>query len=128
MLEKIRKYRKAFSPKKLSKRLPEYFKSLGLKSVYTVLLLFFAFKRNETPTWAKNIIIGVLGYLLTPLDGIPDVTPFLGMTDDIGVLSFGLVTIACYINDEIKDKAKNKLKSWFGQYDEGELALIDEKL
>lgn len=128
MLEKIRKYHKAFSPKKLSKRLPEYFKSLGLKSVYTVLLLFFAFKRNETPTWAKNIIIGVLGYLLTPLDGIPDVTPFLGMTDDIGVLSFGLVTIACYINDEIKDKAKNKLKSWFGQYDEGELALIDEKL
>jgi uncharacterized membrane protein YkvA (DUF1232 family) len=128
MLEKIRKYRKAFSPKKLTKRLPDYFKSIGLKSVYTVLLLFFAFKRNETPTWAKNIIIGVLGYLLTPLDGIPDVTPFLGMTDDIGVLSFGLVTIACYINDEIKDKAKDKLKSWFGHYDASELALIDEKL
>ena len=128
MLDKINKYRKRFSEKVLKQKLPNYIKSLGLKTIYTVLLLFNAYSRKETPSWAKNIILGTLGYLITPIDGIPDLTPFVGMTDDIGVLSFGLVTVACYINNEIKDKSRVQLGKWFGEYDENVLAVIDQKL
>ena len=128
MLEKINKFRKAFNQQKLMKKLPEYLKAIGIKSIYTVLLLFNAYKRKETPTWAKNIILGTLGYLLSPIDGIPDITPFLGFTDDIGVVSFGLVTIACYINEEIRRESKMQLKKWFKTYDEEDLLEIDAKL
>jgi uncharacterized membrane protein YkvA (DUF1232 family) len=73
-------------------------------------------------------VIGVLGYFLAPIDIIPDLTPIIGYTDDVGVLGFGLVTIAAYVNKEVKDKAKGKLSAWFGSYDEQELQEVDEQL
>jgi uncharacterized membrane protein YkvA (DUF1232 family) len=99
-----------------------------VQSVYSSLLLFYAFKRKETPTWAKNIIIGVLGYLIAPIDLIPDLTPFIGYTDDLGVLGIGLVAIASYINDSVKLQAKTTLKVWFRNYDPSEIENIDQKL
>lgn len=128
MVDKFKKYKKAFNTTELFERMPKYIKALGLKTIYTVLLLFYAYKRSETPTWAKNIIIGALGYLLAPIDAIPDITPVIGLTDDIGVLSFGLVTIACYINKEIREKARTQLTSWFGNYDNEALEAVDSKL
>lgn len=85
------------------------FRGISIKGSYIVLLLFFAFNQDGTPSWAKKIIIGSIAYFLNPFDSIPDLTPFLGMTDDLGVLSFGLVTIACYINEEVRTKATHKL-------------------
>ena len=79
--------------RKIFRKLKNSFKLLGQRAVYTVLLMFYAFKRKDTPAWAKNIIIGAIAYFLNPFDGLPDLTPILGYTDDIGVLSFGLVTI-----------------------------------
>ena len=128
MLEKSKKYQKAFSARKFLLKLPKYFKALGIKSIYTVLLLWNAYQRKETPAWAKNIILGTLGYLLSPIDGIPDITPFLGFTDDMGVVSFGLVSIACYINNDVRSEAKKQLGNWFKEYDESDLIEVDAKL
>lgn len=128
MWKKVKKYKKAFSAAKLFRKIPKYLKSLGVQTIYSVLLLYNAYTRKETPTWAKNIILGTLGYLLSPIDSIPDITPFVGFTDDLGVLSFGLVTIACYINNEIKVKSKDQLGKWLPNVNEEELAPIDAKL
>ncbi len=128
MLQKLDKYRKAFNAKKLLRKLPNYLKAVGIKTIYTVLLLFKAYQRDETPTWAKNIILGTIGYLLSPIDGIPDITPFLGFTDDIGIVSFGLVSIACYIDEGVRADARKQLSSWFKSYDEEDLIEIDAKL
>ena len=65
---------------------------------------------------------------MAPIDSIPDLTPFLGYTDDIGVLSFGLVTIAAYINMDVKIDARKKLKDWFGQVDLESLKSVDAQL
>ncbi|MCB0641234.1 MAG: DUF1232 domain-containing protein, partial [Phaeodactylibacter sp.] len=91
----FKKYMPSFSEGNFWEKVRRYAQQAGLKTVYTALLLFYAFKRKDTPAWAKNIILGTLGYFLAPIDAIPDLTPILGYTDDIGVLSFGLVTIAC---------------------------------
>lgn len=122
------KYGKLFSEDGLWTKIKNYAKKAGLKTVYTCLLLFYAYRRSETPSWAKNIIIGTLGYFLAPIDAIPDLSPIIGYTDDIGVLSFGLVTIAAYVNDEVKIKAKGHLSKWFGEYDEEELSGVEEML
>jgi len=96
--------------------------------VYTALLLYYAYKRRETPLWARNIIIGAIGYFLAPIDSIPDLTPLLGYTDDIGVLSFGLVAIASYVNMDVKINARKKLKEWFGSIDLESLKTVDSRL
>ena len=128
MLNPYEKFAPLFSEQSFLKKISDYFRQAGIKTVYAALLLFYAFKRKETPRWAKNIILGVLGYFLTPLDFLPDLTPLLGFTDDLGVLLFGLATVAFYINEEVRLKAGNKLHDWFGLYNPGELADIDGKV
>lgn len=122
------KYGKNFKPSRLEAYLRKYLKEAGVKAVYAALLLFFAYRRSDTPKWAKNIIIGALGYLLTPIDAIPDLTPFLGFTDDFGVMLFGLVTIACYINDEVRALSVAQLRKWFKDFDERVLLEVDAAL
>ena len=107
----------------------KYLRSISTKGVYIVLLLVYAYKDIDTPAWAKRIIIGALAYFVSPIDSIHDLTPFIGMTDDLGVLSFGLVTIACYIDNEIKIKAKEQLMKFMGnKVDESNLLEVDSWL
>lgn len=121
-------YRKQFSPQKLWEKLQNYAQAAGVKVVYSALLMFYAYRRKETPSWAKHIILGTLGYFLAPIDAIPDLSPIIGYTDDIGVLSFGLVTIAAYVNDEVRGNAREHLSKWFENYNEEDLNQVDEQL
>ncbi len=122
------KYASVFSENKLLKKIQHFAKQAGLKVVYSMLLLYYAYRRSDTPIWAKRIIIGVLGYFISPIDALPDLTPILGYTDDIGVLSFGLVAIAAYINDEVRNTARKKLQDWFGEINVEELSEVDRQL
>ena len=114
--------------KKLVHFLKVRLNTVGVKISYSAMLLFYAYNRSETPRWAKNIILGSLAYLLSPVDAIPDLTPLLGFTDDIGVLSFGLVTIACYIDEDVRAAAKNKVMSLYKNVDEEDLLEVDAQL
>lgn len=122
------KYAMMFSEQNLWNKISRFAKQAGIQVIYSALLLYYAFKRKDTPRWAKNVVIGVLGYFLAPIDGIPDLTPFIGYTDDIGVLTFGLVTIAAYINKDVRESAKTKLGKWFGDYDTKLLEDVENKL
>ena len=128
MKNPFKKYADYFSGNSLSGKIKNYFKEAGIKVIYSALLLYYAYTRKETPVWARNIILGVLGYFIAPIDALPDLTPLIGYTDDLGVLSFGLVTLACYINKDVRQKAKDKLRHWFGNYNEDDLADVDAQL
>ncbi|PSR08425.1 MAG: hypothetical protein C7N36_22095 [Bacteroidetes bacterium] len=128
MKERLKKYRAFFSDEKFWAKLRNHARQAGIKVVYTALLLYHAYRRKETPTWAKSIVIGVLGYFLAPIDLIPDLTPIIGYTDDLGVLGFGLVTIAAYINKDVKAKAREQLHRWFGDYEDQDLEDVDKRL
>jgi uncharacterized membrane protein YkvA (DUF1232 family) len=52
----------------------------------------------------------------------------LGYTDDLGVLSFGLVLIAGYINNEVRGNARKQMTKWFGEINENELDEVDDSL
>lgn len=125
----IAKYKDKFSEVKLWSKLTNYAKAAGTKTVYSALLLYYAYKRSDTPAWAKRVVLGTLGYFISPLDMLPDLTPLIGYTDDIGILSLGLVTIAAYVNDEVKGNARKHLNKWFGDdLDEEDLKEVDEQL
>ena len=127
-MKDFRKYIPNFSEIGFWNKIKTYASKLGQRTVYSALLLYYAYRRKETPYWAKNIVLGVLGYLITPIDFIPDLTPIIGYTDDIGILSFGLVTIAAFVNDEVKVEARTKLSKWFNSLDEDTLADVDTQL
>ncbi len=124
----FKKYKGDYSESKLWEKFTRFAKTAGTKVVYTALLLFYAYKRKETPTWAKNIVLGTLGYLISPIDAIPDLSPIIGYTDDIGVLTFGLVTISAYVNKEVKENAREKLTKWFGKVKEDDLEEVEKHI
>jgi uncharacterized membrane protein YkvA (DUF1232 family) len=116
------------SVNRVVKKIGRFCSVMGQQTVYSILLMVYAFRRKDVPGWAKRIIIGALGYVLTPIDAIPDLTPVIGYTDDLGVLSFGLVAIASYINLDVRVAARRGVKSLFGKIDLGSLQEIDSAL
>jgi uncharacterized membrane protein YkvA (DUF1232 family) len=113
---------------KVWRRVTRHGSAIGQQTVYAAMLMYYAFRRKGIPIYARSIIIGVFGYFLAVFDAIPDLTPVIGFTDDLGVLSFGLVTIAAYINDEVRIKARQAVKKVFPQLDFEVLQAVDAKL
>lgn len=106
-------FSKEFNDKTLWERMPEYAARIGRDIVGQALSMYYALQDSDTPAWAKGIIVGSLGYLISPLDAIPDVIPIAGLTDDIGVLAAAIAAIAMHIKAEHKAEADKKAKEWF---------------
>jgi uncharacterized membrane protein YkvA (DUF1232 family) len=90
-----------------------YALTAGKEVIEKALLLYYALIDSDTPIWAKTVIIGALGYFITPIDAIPDLTPVVGYSDDLGALAYALAIVVAHIKPEHKIKAQEKLKTWF---------------
>ncbi len=86
----------------------------GRKTLLTALTLFYCLQDRDTPTWAKGVIVGALGYLVLPTDLIPDMIPGAGLGDDWGALVAALGTVTAYIKDEHKIKAAAQVERLLG--------------
>lgn len=58
--------------------------------------------------------MGALGYLVAPLDFLPDMMPVLGYSDDIVAVTFALIKVQGYIDEDVNTKARNLLSKIFG--------------
>lgn len=108
------KYEKYFSTDGFWSKLKKGTKKAGSKVVYTGLLLFYAVESPKTPLRAKVQIYGALGYLILPLDIVPDLLPIVGYVDDLSALGLALASVAKNIDDDVKLKAKGKLRDLLG--------------
>lgn len=90
--------------------------------MYAAFILYYTLQSDKVSVKDKAIIIGALGYLISPLDVIPDAIPIAGLGDDLAVLVYVLNKVWGNVSDEIKEKAKSKLEKWF---DEDEIAEIN---
>ncbi|MCI5817305.1 MAG: YkvA family protein [Prevotella sp.] len=97
-------------------------KRAGSKLVYAALILYYTLQSDKISVKDKAIIIGALGYLVSPLDVIPDAIPIAGLGDDLAVLIYVLNKVWGNVSEDIKAKAKDKLSKWF---DEDEIAEIN---
>ncbi|OCT15903.1 hypothetical protein A8709_09775 [Paenibacillus pectinilyticus] len=109
------KYEKYFSIDGFWGKLKKGAKKAGSKVIYTGLLLFYALESPKTPLRAKVQIYGALGYLILPLDIIPDLLPVIGYVDDLSALGFALAAVSKSLDDEVRRKAKNKLRDFLGE-------------
>lgn len=84
----------------------------GLEKAFT---LYYATEHKNCSFAHKTAIYGALGYLLTPIDAIPDLTPLLGYTDDIGLIGTALVAVGSCIDDGVKYQAKDRVSRLLGE-------------
>jgi uncharacterized membrane protein YkvA (DUF1232 family) len=114
-------YSGKFSQKEFSEKLARIAKRAGAKLVYAALILYYTLQSDKVSKSDKAIIIGALGYMISPLDVIPDAIPIAGLTDDFAVLLYVLKKVWTGIDPEIVEKAKKRLSKWF---DEDEISEI----
>ena len=107
-------FEEAYSDDGFWEKLKHYARVAGREVVEKALLLYYAGQEEKAPAWAKATIIGALGYFITPLDAIVDLTPAVGYADDLGVLVLAIAAVATYINDDVREKTRLKMLEWFG--------------
>ena len=90
-------------------------KSVGQGLIYKAFQLYYVTQNPNCPLKVKAAIFGALGYLISPLDFIPDVVPVLGYTDDAAAIAAAVVIAQIYIDDEVKFKAKKKMADLLGE-------------
>ena len=72
------------------------------------LLLYVMLKEQNVPIWVKTAIIAALGYLICPIDIVPDFLPG-GFLDDIAVMASVLVKLNAYDTPGAKDRMEKLL-------------------
>ena len=124
--QNLEKYRGSYSECGLMNKLSAVARKAGVKAVYAVLLLYYALQSPNTSTKDKSIIYGALGYFILPLDLVPDFIPLAGFGDDLGALVWAISRVVANITDEVREKARLKLRDWFGDYDQQELNGVEK--
>ena len=116
-------YANKFSPTDFVDKVARVAKRAGAKLVYAALILYYTLQSDNVSKADKALIVGALGYMISPFDAVPDAIPIVGLTDDLAVLVYVLKKVWVNVEPEIKDKARARLSKWF---DEDEITEIDD--
>ena len=108
-------YGEHYSEDKFWDKLKSLASKAGRKVAYPALLLYYVLISRDVPVKIKSMIIGALGYLILPIDLIPDLIPVAGYTDDLAVLLTVVKLVADYTDEDIERKAKAKAEEMFGK-------------
>lgn len=104
-------YQKEYSDSKFWTKVKALAKKVSGEIVYNALLLYYVLKSPDVPYQQKLIVIGALGYLILPLDLIPDFIPVTGYADDLAALTAAITAVKANITPEIEAQAQDKLNS-----------------
>ncbi len=106
-------YEDAYSDSAFWGKVKKYAKKAGVAVLEPALILYYCLKDPDTPSSIKATILGALGYFISPIDFIPDFTPLIGYSDDLGVLVATVTLVAKHIKPEHKAAAKETMQAWF---------------
>lgn len=107
------KYKDGYTSEKFVDKISRVAKRAGAKIVYVSLILYYTLQSDNVSLKDKAIIIGALGYLISPLDIIPDAIPIAGLGDDLAVLLYVLKKVWGDVPESVREKAHAKLSKWF---------------
>ena len=113
--KELQKYEQHYSDGGFLEKLTKYGKIIGINALYKAVQLWFVMQKPDVPAGTKAVIMGALGYLIAPLDFLPDLMPVLGYTDDLVAITFALIKVQGYIDEEVERKSKNLLAKIFGE-------------
>ena len=108
-------YKDKFTQSGFIEKISKIAKRAGAKLVYAALILYYTLQSDTVSLKDKTMIVAALGYLISPLDVIPDAIPIAGLGNDLGVLLYVLRKVWTDIPEDVKEKAHNKLTKWFDE-------------
>lgn len=113
--KELQKYEQHYNDSSFLDKVTKYGKLIGITALYKAVQLWFVLQKPDVPARTKAVIMGALGYLIAPLDFLPDLLPVLGYTDDMVAITFALIKVQGYIDEEVERKSKKLLTKIFGE-------------
>src|SRR4051812_36360035 len=77
-----------------------------LPLAHETVAMYFCLLDPRTPLWVKGTVAAALAYFILPLDGVPDLLPLVGFSDDAGVLAAAFTAVSSHITDEHRARAR----------------------
>lgn len=107
-MRQYQNYSKYYSDPGFWNKLKKIVKRASSPLVYFALLLYYVMLNNKVALKSKALIVAALGYLIFPLDALPDFIPALGLTDDLTALMMVYKKVKSSITAEIETRAHEK--------------------
>lgn len=123
--ELVSKYEKQHSEENFWKKIKKVGSKIGVTPIYLAFLLYHSIKSKSIPIVNKAPIVGALGYFISLIDIVPDVTPLVGYCDDVSIVVGALAAIATQITEEIREEAKESARRIFPDITDEEFSVID---
>lgn len=98
----VNKYADNYSEKGLFQKITGSIKKAGLSLIYKALQLFYVAQNPNVPMRIRAAVVAPLGYFISPVDLIPDITPFLGFSDDAAVIAGAMLIAQFYQKRAVK--------------------------
>lgn len=111
--DELRIYSGEYSEVKLLDKIYRFARAIGRELLFQVLLLKKVLEKADVPVKIKLAIIGALGYLICPVDIIPDIIPAAGYTDDAAAVAAVYQMVQMYITEDDKVLARKELAEIF---------------
>lgn len=87
-----------------------------IKKVLTEFIaLWFALRDRRVPWHTKIIILIPLGYILSPIDLIPDAIIFVGQLDDLLVIRISYVVLKKLIPEEVLEDCRGTAQTFMNE-------------
>jgi uncharacterized membrane protein YkvA (DUF1232 family) len=82
------------------------------KEVYALSL---AAKDSRVPWYAKVFAVLIMGYVLSPIDLIPDFIPVIGYVDELIIVPLGIIILGKMIPKEVLEECREKARTHHGR-------------
>ena len=113
--ERYGNYAHEYSQPRFFEKLFKQATVIGASLIYKALQLFYVAQKPEVPLKVKATIYGALGYFILPFDVIPDMIVGVGYGDDATALLVALGIAHMYIDEDVREQAKQKLAGILGE-------------
>lgn len=108
--EKLKEYTGQYSETKFLEKVYKFAKAIGKEILLQALLLKMVLEKEDVPVNMKLAIIGALGYLICPIDMIPDFIQVAGFTDDAAAIAAVYKMVHMYITEEDKAEVRAQVE------------------
>ncbi|MCQ2199622.1 MAG: DUF1232 domain-containing protein [Paludibacteraceae bacterium] len=89
-------------------------KKIGGKVLTPALKLYYVLKKDDVDSSKKALIIGALGYLILPVDLVPDFLPVVGYSDDLAALLGTLKMVSDEVDSKVIEQVEETKRDLLG--------------
>ena len=72
------------------------------------ITLLIAMKNPATPWRVKGILLAAVIYLISPVDLLPDILPFMGIVDDVVIVPTAIYGVMQLLPKNVRDDSEQK--------------------